>query len=55
METFVSPLRFAVEKKKEKKIMTIAKLFVLHRNTISAIYLLLFKKKLKISDFMIAK
>ena len=30
--TFVSPSRFAVEKKKKKKIMAIAKLFASHAN-----------------------
>ena len=33
--TFVSSSRFAVEENKEKKVITIAKLFALHANTIS--------------------
>ena len=33
--TFVSPSRFAVEKNKTKKIMTIAQLFVLQANAVS--------------------
>ena len=32
----MSPSRFAVEKKKEKKIMVIAKLFALHANAINS-------------------
>ena len=32
--TFVSPSRFAVEKKEEKKIVAIAKLFALHANAV---------------------
>ena len=32
-ENLVSPSKFAVEKKKKKKIMAIAKLFALHANT----------------------
>ena len=35
--TFASPSKNAVEKKKEKKIMAIAKLFALHANTINQV------------------
>ena len=31
-KTFVSPLRFVIEKNKEKKVIAIAKLFALHAN-----------------------
>ena len=34
LATFVNPSRFAVEKKKKKKIMVIAKIFVFHANAI---------------------
>lgn len=36
--TFISPSRFAAEKKKKKKIMTIAKLLALQANAIKTKY-----------------